>query len=782
MDTVLRGLSWQCCMVYLCDIIIYTKGTFERHIVELAAVLERLANAGLSLKPEKCSFAKQRLEYLGHELTKSGIRPLQKLVNSVRNFPAPLNTDQVRRFVHLAGYYRRFSKGFGVKMSPLTRLLRKATPWRWESEEVNAFDNIKMELTKRPLLVYPDFSKPFTLETDACAIGLGSVLMQDLGKGLQPVAYASKVNSVAESKYSITDLECFAVIWAIKLFRPYLFGRHFTLITDHIALTWLMTKKNQLVAFIRYKNLILRSSTEKEKQTSWLMGFRAPTPERAGIYLISAEGQLPHREIKEQQRQSPMVKKLLSAGFHNNRTIFKEADGLVYIDGVETRNNKQIVLPSSLWPNWAFKGTSHARASGKELLVAKDEGYYTELGHVLSRLCNEIVPPLRPLKVGSPGDRWALDIAGPLPRTPRGNRYVITAVDYATRYAVAKAVSNHTAMDVATFLMEHIILVLGPCRELVMDGAPELNGNLISTLVELLEAEQVTPVPYRPALLGLVERWNRTWKDMVSIYCATTQDDWDKWLPSAVYAHNGSKHSTTKFSPNGLMMGRQLRSPKELLLRHRHMATARQLADLVIAQEQARQAKYYNKRNVRKFEHLKPGMLVWLYKPPRGAGATKLVHRWVGPAKILEDAGFDNFRLLRLDTRAEVIAHCSFLVSYFYPTHLLGDVAEQIMEELADEERASLTCGINQTKTQDDVQHVSSSNNSVPARTRKYVSAANATANERWKPPQNVTHRRRGRKRPASSERKSSQIRNASHPSKRIINNQQRWCDKEQNG
>ncbi|POM78809.1 LOW QUALITY PROTEIN: Hypothetical protein PHPALM_3620 [Phytophthora palmivora] len=105
MDAVVRGLSWQCCMVYLDDIIIYRKGTFERHIVELAAVLERLANAGLSLKPEKCSFAKQRLEYLGHELTKSGIRPLQKLINSVRNFPAPLNTDQVRRFVHLAGYY-----------------------------------------------------------------------------------------------------------------------------------------------------------------------------------------------------------------------------------------------------------------------------------------------------------------------------------------------------------------------------------------------------------------------------------------------------------------------------------------------------------------------------------------------------------------------------------------------------------------------------------------------------------------------------------------------------
>lgn len=125
MDAVLRGLSWQCCMVYLHDIIIFTKGPFERHIVEVAAVLERLANAGMSLKPQKCSFAKHRLEYLGHELTEEGIRSMESLVQSVLDYPAPTDVDAVRRFVHLAGYYRRFIRNFASKMSPLTRLLRK---------------------------------------------------------------------------------------------------------------------------------------------------------------------------------------------------------------------------------------------------------------------------------------------------------------------------------------------------------------------------------------------------------------------------------------------------------------------------------------------------------------------------------------------------------------------------------------------------------------------------------------------------------------------------------
>lgn len=139
----------------------------------------------------------------------------------------------------------------------------------------------------------------------------------------------------------------------------------------------------------------------------------------------------------------------------------------------------------------------------------------------------EVIPPLRALGLGDVGDRWALDVAGPLPVTARGNRYVIAAVEYATRYAIAVPVPTHTARDVARFIMEKIVLVHGPLREIIMDGAPELNGKVIEELVSLLQAKQSTPVPYRPALLGLVERFHRTWKDMCSMYVNGDQRDWD---------------------------------------------------------------------------------------------------------------------------------------------------------------------------------------------------------------------------------------------------------------
>ncbi|OWY99132.1 Transposase, partial [Phytophthora megakarya] len=183
-------------------------------------------------------------EYLGHELSSEGVRPLERLVTAVKDFPTPMDAVEVKRFIHLAGYYRRFVAGFGSMMAPLSRLLRKKVHWEWGDEQKAAFDNVKAVVTSKPLLAYPDFRLPFTLVTDASKVGLGACLMQDQGNGPQPVSYASKVASETEAKYGITELECLAVVWAIKLYRPYLYGRRFTIVTYHSALKWLMMSPN----------------------------------------------------------------------------------------------------------------------------------------------------------------------------------------------------------------------------------------------------------------------------------------------------------------------------------------------------------------------------------------------------------------------------------------------------------------------------------------------------------------------------------------------------------
>ncbi|OWZ08250.1 Retrovirus-related Pol Polyprotein from transposon 17.6 [Phytophthora megakarya] len=172
------------------------------------------------------------MDYLGHALSSEGVQPVDRLVRAVVEFPRPSDTIEVKRFVHLAGYYRKFIEAFGSIAASLTTLLKKDVPWIWTEAQEFAFEWIKTLLTTKPLLKYPDFGR------------LGACLTQDFGHGWQPIAFASKVNSHAESNYSITELEGLAVVWAVKQFRPYLYGRAFEIITDHAALRWLMTRPN----------------------------------------------------------------------------------------------------------------------------------------------------------------------------------------------------------------------------------------------------------------------------------------------------------------------------------------------------------------------------------------------------------------------------------------------------------------------------------------------------------------------------------------------------------
>ncbi|KAE8904474.1 hypothetical protein PF007_g25363 [Phytophthora fragariae] len=892
---VLRGLTWLTCLVYLDDIVVFTRGGIERHIVELATVLERLSAVGLTLKLKKCMFATKSIEYLGHELSCDGVRPVQRLVTAVAGFSRPTDIVEVKRFVHLACYYRKFTDAFGSIMAPMTRLLKKDQDWEWTEAQEFAFERIKAALTTKPLLVYPDFVLPFRLVTDASKVGLGACLMQDQGHGWQPIAYASKVNSIAESTYSITELECFAVVWSVKLFRPYLYGRMFVIITDHSALKWLMTRPNlagrlhrwsltlqeyefeieyrpgatnvvadalsrapaAVRAVVGRKPLAKRptAQTDAEAKTeddepaevsslddkdsggiavttaetegvvtrvngedesprgaSWptdrpltraakrrreeaarsakakvptaesatmprsakevtevakssksAMGtavtektakktpgmstetvtvsevhemtsvvaeLMSPTQERTTTtttaattkeaarrrtaqrvqevteartgenevssarqkLTVAALGdatldeyeetgpaeptlQVTDKEIADAQQHSRLVQQLLKDGIYQDMKIGR-AYGLVTI---ETPHGERVVLPPALWAAvfekmhgsvWA----GHLRGPHTYGRVARLY-WWPRLQREVNqwvRGCQEcgsrkahpreVIPPLRSLRGGDVGDRWALDVAGPFPVADGGERYVIAALEYVARYAVAKCVTRHTAENVAVFLVEDVVLKFGVFRELLTDRAPEMVGKVIEQLVDLLQAKQTTPVPYRPQMIGLVERFHRSWKDCVSTFMSSnTQDDWNMYVKFAVYVYNSARHTTVALTQNELMMGRRLRAPNELLRRtevteagelvqyHKRLLVAkdrgRACAEEARIKEQSRQARYYN-RKVRQQRTFAIGDPVWLYNPPRGPKATKFVHQWMGPMRIV-------LRELRATTRGQ---------------------------------------------------------------------------------------------------------------------------------
>jgi hypothetical protein len=243
MDNIFKDVIGKYVVVYLDDLNIYSS-SFEEHLKHLKEVFRRLKLAGLKLKPQKCYFANNELKFLGYVISSEGISTNPDKVKAVQNFPVPKNLRQLRGFLGLASYYRRFVPGFSKMASPLNRLLKKEVRYEWTSVQQNAFESLKEKLITAPILAYPDNTKEFILFTDASDIALGAILSQKDDKGHEKViAYASKSLTTAEKNYSTTEKECLAVVWAVQHYRQYLHGVHFLLITDHSALRSLFHHK-----------------------------------------------------------------------------------------------------------------------------------------------------------------------------------------------------------------------------------------------------------------------------------------------------------------------------------------------------------------------------------------------------------------------------------------------------------------------------------------------------------------------------------------------------------
>ena len=241
MELVLAGLTYSICLCYLDDIIIFSNSIGE-HCERLRAVLSRFRQHNLRLNLSKCSFAARSVHYLGHLISEHGISPLPSKVDAIKQIPVPKSVKDVRSFLGLSGYYRRFIKNYATISAPLTKLTTNASTkqFLWTPDCDTAFRTLKTCLCSSLVLIHPKFDREFILQTDASDIGLGAILSQLDDNGCErPIAYASKTLSARERKYCTTEKEAFAVIFGIRTFRTYLLGRHFKVITDHSALKWL---------------------------------------------------------------------------------------------------------------------------------------------------------------------------------------------------------------------------------------------------------------------------------------------------------------------------------------------------------------------------------------------------------------------------------------------------------------------------------------------------------------------------------------------------------------
>lgn len=333
MNSIFAHVIRKFVLVFVDDILIYSR-TLADHIHHLDQVFNLLLQNQLFVKLNKCSFAQPSLEYLGHIIGADGVSTDPAKIDAVQQWPTPLNVKQLRGFLGLAGYYRRFIRNFGIICRPLTTLLKKNVPYIWTSIEDEAFSALKHALVQAPVLALLDFTKEFVLETDACAYGMGAVLMQ---QG-HPLAFLSRALGPKNQSLSTYDKECVAILLGIDKWKSYLQHRPFTILTDQKSLVQLgdhrfNTAMQQKAFFrlmgLRYKIVYKKGITNKAADA---------LSRRSALLHIHAMSTVQPRWVEiimEGYQQDPHAKQLLSelAIQSPNNQGFSLTDGIIRFHG-----------------------------------------------------------------------------------------------------------------------------------------------------------------------------------------------------------------------------------------------------------------------------------------------------------------------------------------------------------------------------------------------------------------------------------------------------------------
>ena len=480
--------------------------TLEEHLRHLHSVMDRLAAAGLKLKPSKCRFIRQEVEYLGHVLTPNGLKPNPKRVTAVTNFPIPQSVREVRQFLGLASYYRRFVQGFAKIAQPLHALTQKGATFDWSTDCQNALETLKSRLVQAPVLAYPDFSKSFVLETDASIKGLGAVLSQTQADNrLHPVAYASRALTPAEKNYAITELETLAVVWAITHFHVYLYGHDVTVYTDHTAVKAVLETPSPNGKHARWWTRVYGSGVEsvhivyragkentnadalsrnpvslppKEDLDSGAQVAVVDSTDTTIEELLAAPPDSPDRtlDLAEEQRKDREILEIIAflescslpEDEQKARKIviqepsFALVDGILYFLDSRHGDRKHVAVPKHLRQGILEENHSGPMAghfSGERLYKSLLRhwwwpGMYTDtVKHCASCPQCAIVsgsgrvnrPPLHPIPVQRAFQIVGVDVMD-LPVTEAGNRHVVVFQDFLTKWPLVFPVSDQKAI------------------------------------------------------------------------------------------------------------------------------------------------------------------------------------------------------------------------------------------------------------------------------------------------------------------------------------------------
>ncbi|GFR52906.1 hypothetical protein Agub_g15551 [Astrephomene gubernaculifera] len=714
MDRTFRQYIDKFVVCYLDDILVYSK-TKEEHLEHLRLVFDILRKQQLYAKRSKCHWAQSQVEYLGHIVSVDGVRMDPRKTAAVRDWPVPTNVQELRKFLGLTNYFRKFIARYSVLAAPLTSLTGKnafSSPAAWTPACQAAFDAIKRTVAGDIVLRFPDFSLPFRVEviTDASLYGTGAVLLQE-GR---PVAFTSKKFSSAKRNYTTGEQELLAVLHALREWRCYLEGRPFVVKTDHKPLTFLQGVPTLNRRQARWMEYMARFNYNWEYLSGSLNIADALSrhPNLHAVFLSAVT-----RSQTAQSAQPPSVSEFaarIKRGYSTDPwfTVAKNTARLTSDRGFWVRTDgdrRQFVVPNddALRRDLLRKFHDGPLAGHPgctrlvELLrrtfwwprMAKDAENYVlccsecQANKPLSGKGHGLLQPL-PIP-NAPWESVSMDFVVALPKTEGGYDAVLVLVDRLTKMThLAPTTTACTAEQTARLFFDNVVRLHGVPANVVSDRGPQFASKFWAALGELLSMRVNLSTAYHPQTDGQTERVNRTLGDMLRNFAGRNPSAWDTYLTAAEFALNNAVNRSSGQSPFFLMYGFHPALPvwRELDVSVPAAKTfaksfVSRLAEAKACLEAAQQraADYYNRN--KKDVVFTPGQLVMLSTKnlrSRVTGPRKLLPRWVGPFPVVRMVGY---AAVELRLPSDMRVHSTFHVSLVRPYREADESSPSVTKE-----------------------------------------------------------------------------------------------------
>ncbi|CAI5474225.1 unnamed protein product [Closterium sp. Yama58-4] len=588
MDSVLRNVPAAAC--YIDDVVVFSASA-EQHVKDVSDTLDAIRASGMTCHPKKCSFGNSTVKYLGFEVQGGQLSIQQAKVEVLDRVPAPKDRSTLRAVLGFLNYYRNFVPNFSRTSSVLNRLLREDQAWQWGEEEQGAFKALIKAVKTGTVLTLPSKEDPFVLYTDWSSAGMGGILCQERDGQEMVVAFASRSCNPAEANYSSYEGEGLAAVWAITHFRVYLQGRPFVLVTDHQPLTWLMTNQaltgrnaRWAMRLQEYEFTIRHRAGKTLQHVDGLS--RNPPPSSPEACLVALAREIDGEGAKRKAQKGA-------------EDIWEDEETLRWVQGKtsESEPASERARARGLHYRWYQDQLQKTTKEGWKLVPRPEERegiiakVHRQLGHYGSLRTSQLIETgwwwagmrgdikawvgpcelcsrnkaelergreeLHSLPIRGIGFRWSLDLAGEMPLSRRGKRFILIMIEHGSKWVEVRALPSKSSARIAEAFEDQVLTRFGACGEVLTDQGTEFLGEFEN----LLTASGIThrrTSRYHPQSDGLTERFVQTVKKGLRAYGEKFKRDWDVRLPWVVAGYRFSKQAALKdFSPYYLLLGRE---------------------------------------------------------------------------------------------------------------------------------------------------------------------------------------------------------------------------------